>query len=80
MLSSARAGCPCSSRVMAIVWNYFSCHCYLAGSRPAIICMGSSVVVPMLGSLRLGDGELFMPRRFTDSDNGRARAYCACSW
>ena len=41
--------------MMTVVWNYFSCHCLLAGNRPAIICMGSTVVVPVLGSLRLGD-------------------------
>ena len=52
----ARAGCPCSSRVMAVVWNYFSRHRLLAGNRPAIICMGSTVVVPVLASLQLGDG------------------------
>ena len=56
MLGRARAGCPCSSRVLAVVWNYFSRHCQLGGSRPAIICMSSTVVVPVLGSLRLGDG------------------------
>ena len=27
----------------------------LVGNRPAIICMGSTVVVPLLGSLQLGD-------------------------
>ena len=47
---------PLQSRVMAVVWNYFSRHCLLAGNRPAIICMGSTVVVPVLGSLQLGDG------------------------
>ena len=56
MLGRARAGCPCSSRVLAVVWNYFSRHCQLAGNRPAIICMRSTVVVPVLGPLRLGDG------------------------
>ena len=56
MLGRARAGCPCSSRVLAVVWNYFSRHCQLAGNRPAIICMSSTEVVPVLGSLQLGDG------------------------
>ena len=55
VLGRARAGCPCSSRVMAVVWNYFSRHCLLAGNCPAIICMGSTVVVPV-GSLQLDDG------------------------
>ena len=41
--------------------------------------MGSTVVVPVLGSLQLGDGYLFMRGRSTNLDNGRARAYCACS-
>ena len=27
VLGRARAGCPCNSRVMAVVWNYFSRHC-----------------------------------------------------
>ena len=52
MLGRARAGCPCSSRVLAVVWNYFSRNCQLTGNRPAIICMSSIVVVPVLGSLR----------------------------
>ena len=52
----ASAGCPCSSRVLAVVWNYFSRHCQLAGNCPAIICMSATEVVPVLGSLRLGDG------------------------
>ena len=42
--------------MLAVVWNYFSRHCQLAGNRAAIICMRSTVVVPVLGSLRLGDG------------------------
>ena len=29
---------------------------WLAGNRTAILCMGSVVVVPVLGSLQLGDG------------------------
>ena len=49
-------GCPCSSRVLVVVWNYFSRHCQLAGNCPAIICMSSIEVVPVLGSLRSGDG------------------------
>ena len=51
MLGRARAGCPCSSRVMRlfgiisrVIVNW------------AIICMSSTVVIPVLGSLRLGDG------------------------
>ena len=56
MLGRTRAGCPCSSRVMAVVWNYFSLHCKLAGNCLAILCMSSTVIVPVLRSLRLGDG------------------------
>ena len=41
--------------------------------------MSSTVVVPVLWSFRLGDGLLLMPGRSTNLDNGRARAYCACS-
>ena len=56
MLGRARTGCPCSRKVMAVVLNYFSRLCQLAGNRPAILFMGSSVVVPVLGSFRSGDG------------------------
>ena len=55
-LCRARAGCLCSSRVMAVVCNYFLRLCSLAGNRTAILCVGSVVVVPVLGSWRLGDG------------------------
>ena len=40
---------------MEVVCNYFSRLCKLAGSRTAILCMSSIVVVPVLGSLRWGD-------------------------
>ena len=60
LVSGVRVGRLCwvgqePAVVIAVVWNYFSCHCLLAGNRPAI-CMGSAVVVSVLGSLRLGDG------------------------
>ena len=41
---------------MTVVWDYFSRLCLLAGNRPAILFMGSTVVVPVRGSLRSGDG------------------------
>ena len=61
LVSGVRVGGLCwveqePAVLAAVEWNYFSCHCYLAGNRLAIICMGSTVVVPVLGSLRLGDG------------------------
>ena len=34
--------------LMAIVWNYFSRLFYMAGNRPAILCMGSTEVFPVL--------------------------------
>ena len=60
VLGRARAGCPCSSRVMAVVWNYFSRHYYLAGNRPAIICIScSSVGVFAAGRWVTFDAEAF---------------------
>ena len=64
MLGTARAGCTCSSRVMAVVWNYFWCHYYLAGNRPNIICMDSAVVVPVLGAFAVGRWVTFVAGAF----------------
>ena len=68
-VSRARAGCACSRKVMAFVWNYLSRLSYLGGNRPAIICMGSCA-----GLVAIGRWVFFSAGRPTYLDNGRERA------
>ena len=63
---------------MIKLYSKNNCGLGPTGNRPAIICMGTTVVVPVLRSLRLGDGLLLLPGLSTNLDNGRARAYRAC--